>query len=103
MVAPRRHYRALISLLESFTQGDVDRRERLQKLSLIDQGVTFTVYGEREGVEVITERARGRAQAAFQEEVVTIDPPVFTEVPQQRAERPPTAEETAAEAQEQQQ
>jgi uncharacterized circularly permuted ATP-grasp superfamily protein len=50
---PRRHYRALISLLESFTQGDVDRRERLQKLSLIDQGVTFTVYGEKEGVERI--------------------------------------------------
>ena len=50
---PRRHYRALISLLESFTQVDVDRRERLQKLSLIDQGVTFTVYGEKEGVERI--------------------------------------------------
>jgi uncharacterized circularly permuted ATP-grasp superfamily protein len=51
--APRRHYRALIALLESFTQVDVDRRERLQKLSLIDQGVTFTVYGEKEGVERI--------------------------------------------------
>jgi uncharacterized circularly permuted ATP-grasp superfamily protein len=51
--APRRHYRALISLLESFTQSDIERRERLQKLSLIDQGVTFTVYGEKEGVERI--------------------------------------------------
>src|SRR6266536_27833 len=51
--APRPHYRALSSLLESFTQGDVERRERLQKLSLIDQGVTFTVYGEKEGVERI--------------------------------------------------
>ena len=51
--APRRHYRALISLLESFTQSDIDRRERLQKLSLIDQGVTFTVYGEKEGLERI--------------------------------------------------
>ena len=51
--APRRHYEALVSILESFTQTDVDRRERLQKLSLIDQGVTFTVYGERDGVERI--------------------------------------------------
>jgi uncharacterized circularly permuted ATP-grasp superfamily protein len=51
--APRRHYRALVSLLESFTQGDIERRERLQKLSLVDQGVTFTVYGEKEGVERI--------------------------------------------------
>jgi uncharacterized circularly permuted ATP-grasp superfamily protein len=50
---PRKHYRALISLLESFTQSEVDRRERLQKVSLIDQGVTFTVYGEKEGVERI--------------------------------------------------
>jgi uncharacterized circularly permuted ATP-grasp superfamily protein len=51
--APRRHYKALVSMLESFTQSDIDRRERLQKLSLIDQGVTFTVYGEKEGVERI--------------------------------------------------
>ena len=50
---PRRHYQALIAALESFTQTEVDRRERLQKLSLIDQGVTFTVYGEKEGVERI--------------------------------------------------
>jgi uncharacterized circularly permuted ATP-grasp superfamily protein len=50
---PRRHYQALVSMLESFTQTEVDRRERLQKLSLIDQGVTFTVYGEKDGVERI--------------------------------------------------
>jgi uncharacterized circularly permuted ATP-grasp superfamily protein len=51
--APRRHYQALIAALESFTHAEVDRRERLQKLSLIDQGVTFTVYGEKDGVERI--------------------------------------------------
>jgi len=50
---PRKHYQALVTALETFTQTEVDRRERLQKLSLIDQGVTFTVYGEKEGVERI--------------------------------------------------
>ncbi|HYE92612.1 MAG TPA: circularly permuted type 2 ATP-grasp protein [Terriglobales bacterium] len=51
--APRGHYHALISLLESFTQDEVERRERLQRVSLIDQGVTFTVYGEKDGLERI--------------------------------------------------
>src|SRR5437773_10143052 len=49
--APRQHYRPLVSILESFTQDEIERRERLQKLSLIDQGSTFTVYGENEGTE----------------------------------------------------
>src|SRR5215510_7530493 len=51
--APRPHYAPLVSILESFTQGELDRRERLQKLSLIDQGITFTVYGAEEGIERI--------------------------------------------------
>ena len=51
--APRQHYRPLVSILESFTQDEIERRERLQKLSLIDQGITFTVYGEKEGTERI--------------------------------------------------
>jgi uncharacterized circularly permuted ATP-grasp superfamily protein len=50
---PRQHYRPLVSILESFTRGEIERRERLQKLSLMDQGITFTVYGEREGTERI--------------------------------------------------
>jgi uncharacterized circularly permuted ATP-grasp superfamily protein len=50
---PRTHYRPLVSILESFTQAELDRRERLQKLFLIDQGITFTIYGEQEGVERI--------------------------------------------------
>jgi uncharacterized circularly permuted ATP-grasp superfamily protein len=49
----RPHYTALVSLLESFTMEDVERRERLQKLALISQGITFTVYGEKEGLERI--------------------------------------------------
>jgi uncharacterized circularly permuted ATP-grasp superfamily protein len=50
---PRPHYAALISILESFTREDVDRRERLQKLALMNQGITFTVYGEKDGLERI--------------------------------------------------
>src|SRR2546429_2228359 len=49
----RAHYRGIVSVLESFTQGEVSRRERLQKLALMDQGITFTVYGEKEGLERI--------------------------------------------------
>ena len=50
---PRSHYGPLVSILESFTQPELDRRERLQKLSLMDQGITFTVYGAQEGIERI--------------------------------------------------
>jgi uncharacterized circularly permuted ATP-grasp superfamily protein len=50
---PRPHYAPLLSLLEGFTRDDVDRRERLQKLALMSQGITFTVYGEQEGLERI--------------------------------------------------
>src|SRR4029450_10989237 len=48
---PRTHYAALISILESFTLDDVARRERLQRLALMNQGITFTVYGEKDGLE----------------------------------------------------
>ena len=50
---PRPHYGPLVSSLESFTRGEIDRRERLQTLSLMSQGVTFTVYGEKDGLERI--------------------------------------------------
>lgn len=50
---PRPHYGPLVTLLESFTRSELDRRERLQRLSLVDQGITFTVYGEQEGIERI--------------------------------------------------
>ena len=51
--SPRPHYAALLSILESFTLEDVARRERLQRLALMNQGITFTVYGEKEGLERI--------------------------------------------------
>ncbi len=50
---PRSHYASLISILDSFTNEDVERRERLQKLALMNQGITFTVYGGEEGLERI--------------------------------------------------
>jgi uncharacterized circularly permuted ATP-grasp superfamily protein len=51
--SPRPHYRGLVTTLESFTLDEIDRRERLQKISLVDQGITFTVYGEKDGIERI--------------------------------------------------
>jgi uncharacterized circularly permuted ATP-grasp superfamily protein len=51
--APRAHYVALLSILESFTLEDVARRERLQRLALMNQGITFTILGEKEGLERI--------------------------------------------------
>jgi uncharacterized circularly permuted ATP-grasp superfamily protein len=50
---PRPHYKPLLSILRGFTPGEVERRERLQKLSLMNQGITFTVYGEDAGIERI--------------------------------------------------
>jgi hypothetical protein len=49
--AVRSHYRPLVSMLQACAPPDIDRRERLQKLSLMSLGITFTVYGESEGIE----------------------------------------------------
>jgi uncharacterized circularly permuted ATP-grasp superfamily protein len=51
--SPRPHYRPLVSLMGAFPEAEMDRRERLQKLSLTNQGITFTVYGGEEGIERI--------------------------------------------------
>lgn len=50
---PRPHYRELLAILGEFDEREIPRRERLQKLSLLNQGITFAVYGEKEGVERI--------------------------------------------------
>jgi len=80
---PRHHYRALFSILESFTEAEIERRERLQRLSLVDQGITFTVYGEKEGTErifpfdfvprVIPSREWGRIEAGLAQRVTAIN------------------------------
>ncbi len=67
-----------------------------------NRGIYRGVAKETMDAEVHTERARGRAGAAFQEDIVAIDLPVFSEVPKRRIGRPPTAEDAAAEAQQQQ-
>jgi uncharacterized circularly permuted ATP-grasp superfamily protein len=49
----RQHYRTALSILQAFSEREIERRERLQKLSLLNQGITFTVYGEKDGIERI--------------------------------------------------
>ena len=48
---PRPHYRDLHSILDGMSERELARRERLQRVSLLNQGITFAVYGERAGVE----------------------------------------------------
>jgi uncharacterized circularly permuted ATP-grasp superfamily protein len=81
--APRPHYRGLVSALESFTLTEIDRRERLQKIALVDQGITFTVYGEKEGIErifpfdfvprIITAREWERIEAGLIQRVTALN------------------------------
>ena len=49
----RPHYRTALSILRGFSPDEIERRERLQKLALLNQGITFTVYGEKDGIERI--------------------------------------------------
>ena len=46
-------YHDLIATLETLPPDELRRREQLQRVSLINQGITFTVYGQEEGVERI--------------------------------------------------
>jgi uncharacterized circularly permuted ATP-grasp superfamily protein len=51
--AVRPHYQTALRILQGFSAEEIQRRERLQKLSLLNQGITFTVYGEKDGIERI--------------------------------------------------
>ncbi|MFP8873538.1 MAG: circularly permuted type 2 ATP-grasp protein, partial [Myxococcota bacterium] len=51
--SPRPHYARLLELLSQITEAELGRRERLQHLSLLNQGITFAVYGEKHGAERI--------------------------------------------------
>ena len=48
---PRPSYDDLVRTLEGFDPEEIARREQLQQVSLVNQGITFTVYGRDEGVE----------------------------------------------------
>ena len=49
--SPRSSYEPLFNTLQGFDVEEIARREQLQQVSLINQGITFTVYGREEGVE----------------------------------------------------
>lgn len=49
--SPRPHYREVIARMGGMDEKELARRERLQNLSLLNQGITFAVYGAREGRE----------------------------------------------------
>jgi uncharacterized circularly permuted ATP-grasp superfamily protein len=47
----RSHYRSLVKRFAELTPDEVDRRVRLRDDAFRTQGITFTVYGEDEGLE----------------------------------------------------
>ena len=49
--APRAHYEALVRRLSGFTPHQLAERERVRDAAFRQAGITFTVYGEGEGVE----------------------------------------------------
>jgi uncharacterized circularly permuted ATP-grasp superfamily protein len=48
---PRPHYEALVRQLESLTAQQLVERERVRDAAFRSAGITFTVYGEGEGIE----------------------------------------------------
>ena len=48
---PRPHYRSLHATLESLTARDFKQRAQMAEMSMLNQGVTFTVYGDNQGLE----------------------------------------------------
>jgi uncharacterized circularly permuted ATP-grasp superfamily protein len=48
---PRPHYRTLVNGLGVFTPHQLAERERVRDAAFRQAGITFTVYGEGEGVE----------------------------------------------------
>ena len=48
---PRPHYRSLHATLESLSARDFRQRAQMAEMSMLNQGVTFTVYGDDQGLE----------------------------------------------------
>lgn len=51
--APRAEVRELVRLLNGLGMGELNTRQRLANTALLKQGITFTVYSARQGVERI--------------------------------------------------
>ncbi len=51
--APRSHYRILQDRLKELGTEEIQRRQQAADLSFLQQGITFTVYGEKTGTERI--------------------------------------------------
>ena len=49
--SPRPHYKSLYSTLESLSARDFRQRADMAEMSMLNQGVTFTVYGDGQGLE----------------------------------------------------
>ncbi len=49
--SPRPHYAQIVSALDAIGEDEIKRREQLQQLSLLNQGITFAVYGDSGGAE----------------------------------------------------
>lgn len=47
------HYSPLVELLTDLPQTEIQRRKQEADLSFLNQGITFTVYGQEEGTERI--------------------------------------------------
>lgn len=50
---PREHYAALYQRLRQLPRSDLERRAQAAELSFLNQGITFTVYGNEQGTERI--------------------------------------------------
>jgi uncharacterized circularly permuted ATP-grasp superfamily protein len=48
---PRAHYEGLVRRLSTLTPGEFRARGELADLTLVNQGITFTVYGSEQGIE----------------------------------------------------
>ena len=48
---PRAHYRSLHATLKSLSARDFRQRAQMAEMSMLNQGVTFTVYGDDQGLE----------------------------------------------------
>src|SRR5436190_5834114 len=49
----RPHYQRLLQRFTELTEGEFDRKRDLAALTLLRQGVTFTVYSDAQGTERI--------------------------------------------------